>query len=153
VHASPSKASSNTITVEPKPCGSCPDGYTNYLTSEGAVCVPVAKTDAGAGGACPQGYTDYLTSEGQVCLPTGSHPDAGAGAGGSSGGCPPGQVSYSTALERSTCVWVPTDGVCPGGTAVYDLTTESAICVPTPATGGCPEGYRLMQTASGPICI
>ena len=173
VHASPSKATSNTITVEPKPCGSCPEGYTNYLTSEGAVCVPVPKTDGGSGGGCPAGYTNYLTSEGavcvpvpkgdggagdgcpagyaaylasegKVCLPIGTHPDAGTGPGG----CAAGQVSYTTRNELSVCVSVPNDGVCPSGTSVYQL-QGGDICVPTPSNGKCPDGFTLDQS----LCI
>jgi hypothetical protein len=72
VHASPSKAASNTIIVTPKPCpggggGGCGTGTTAYLTSEGQqTCVPTP----GGGGGCPAGYTNYLLSEGAVCVPT-----------------------------------------------------------------------------------
>jgi len=72
VHASPSKASSNTIVVTPKPCpgggggGNCPTGTVDYLTSEGKqTCVPTP-----GGGGCPAGTTNYLLSEGAVCVPT-----------------------------------------------------------------------------------
>lgn len=162
VHASPSKASSNTVTVEPKPCGSCPDGYTNYLTSEGAVCVPIPRTDGGSGGVCPQGYTEYLTSEGQVCLPTGSTPDGGTGtgaggSGGSGGGgpCPTGYVNYLTS-EGASCVPVATGGGggCGNGTASYKTTTGSAACLPVPTGSGCANGYNVYYLQSeGAVCV
>jgi hypothetical protein len=67
VHASPSKASSNTVVVTPMPCGGgggCPYGTIDYITSEGAkTCVPTG------GGGCPAGSTAYLQSEGAICVP------------------------------------------------------------------------------------
>ncbi len=150
VHASPSKASSNTVTVEPKPCGSCPEGYSSYLTSEGAVCVPTGShPDGGAsdGGSCPAGYVSYLTSEGASCVPV-AQPPAGGG-----GGCGAGLVSYETAKGSTTCVPVPTDGGCAAGTRLYYLPTESAVCVPTPTDGSCPAGFSLGQSSEGPVCL
>jgi hypothetical protein len=91
VHASPSKAASNTITVkkgvcpptwpECKPdviteglnCGdagtSCPPGTIEYVTSEGRTCVPrpIPLPDGGLG--CPDGYHLDLAHEGRYCLP------------------------------------------------------------------------------------
>ena len=64
VHASPSKADSNTVDVEPGDCPPprCPPNYQLYLTSEGEeVCVP--------NGDCPDGYVIDLTSEGESCVP------------------------------------------------------------------------------------
>ena len=87
VHASPSKASSNTVTVIPKPCGGCPTGYV-ALTSEGGVCVPVPD-----GGVCPQGYI-ALTTEGGICVPA---PDGGS--------CPTGYVALTS--EGGVCLPVP----------------------------------------------
>jgi len=95
VHASPSKASSDTIVVTPKPCptgggggGGCPTGTTAYLTSEGAqTCVPTP-----SGGGCPGGYTNYLVSEGAVCVPT---PNGGA--------CPTGYQVDPTS-EGARCI-------------------------------------------------
>ena len=41
VHASPSKASSNTVTVTPKPCGGgCPEGEARFAAGEGWICCP-----------------------------------------------------------------------------------------------------------------
>ncbi len=94
VHASPSKASSNTIVVTPKPCptggggGGCSVGSTAYLTSEGQqTCVPTP-----SGGGCPAGYTNYLVSEGAVCVPTPSD-----------GACPAGYHVDPTS-EGSRCI-------------------------------------------------
>ena len=158
VHASPSKASSNTITVEPKPCGSCPAGYTNYLTSEGAVCVPVGKTDAGTGGGCPAGYASYLASEGAVCLPVPK------GDGGPGGGCPAGYTNYLTS-EGAVCVPVPksdagTGDGCPAGYAAY-LASEGKVCLPIGShpdagagSGGCPAGQTTYTTRNErPVCV
>ncbi len=90
VHASPSKASDNTIIVEEGECppdwdvpycvpnllqegencgdpseeGPCPDGYQYYIASGGASCLPVPVE-----GECPEGYVPDLASEGEVCVP------------------------------------------------------------------------------------
>jgi hypothetical protein len=106
VHASPSKASSNTVTVMPMPCG-CPVGATEYLTSEGArTCVP--------GGGCPAGSTSYLTSEGaKTCLPVTP--------------CPAGYTTYLVS-EGASCVPVPMNGVCPAGYRL-DPTSEGSRCI------------------------
>ena len=133
VHASPSKASSNTVTVTPKPCGGCPQGYI-ALTSEGGVCVPVPD-----GGVCPQGYI-ALTSEGGVCVPV---PDGGV--------CPSGYQAYLTS-EGASCVPTPKDGVCPNG-FVYYLESEGATCLPKPTNGVCPSGYHIDPSSEGSRCI
>ena len=91
VHASPSKADSNTVTVkkgtcpptwpECKPdiiteglnCGDagtgCPPGTIEYIISEGRTCVPrpIPLPDGGLG--CPAGYHLDLATEGRFCLP------------------------------------------------------------------------------------
>src|SRR6185503_3286260 len=59
VHASPSKASTNTVTVTPMPCGGCPAGTKEYITSEGKTCLP----------GCPAGTQEYIVSEGRTCMP------------------------------------------------------------------------------------
>jgi hypothetical protein len=110
VHASPSKASSNTVSVTPRPCGGCPEG-TVALTSEGAVCVPVPKD-----GVCPAGYTAYLTSEGASCLPT---PHDGT--------CP-GGFAYYLMSEGASCLPTPTSGTCPSGFHL-DPTSEGTRCI------------------------
>jgi hypothetical protein len=99
VHASPSKASENTVTVESGPCppeydepycppsvveegGNCfasgqPDGgspceinWQLYITSEGAsTCTPIPYANYPDHGACPAGYHLDLASEGKYCLP------------------------------------------------------------------------------------
>jgi len=64
VHASPSKADSNTVLVEPGDCPPppCPPNYELYLTSEGeGTCVPT--------GGCPPGYVIDLMSEGESFVP------------------------------------------------------------------------------------
>jgi hypothetical protein len=71
VHASPSKASENTIIVEPGDCppppgGDCPVNFELFLSSEGQyICVGPPNE----GGDCPAGYTFDLTSEGELCVP------------------------------------------------------------------------------------
>lgn len=71
VHASPAKASTDTITVEPDDCppppgGDCPIDFELFLSSEGQyVCVGPPNE----GGDCPEGYTFDLTSEGELCVP------------------------------------------------------------------------------------
>jgi hypothetical protein len=91
VHASPSKAASNTISVtkgtcppnwpECKPdviteglnCGDagsgCPPGTIEYIISEGRTCVPrpIPLPDGGLG--CPDGYHLDVATEGRFCLP------------------------------------------------------------------------------------
>jgi hypothetical protein len=91
VHASPSKAASNTISVrkdkcpptwpECKPdiiteglnCGDagsgCPPGTIEYVISEGRTCVPrpIPLPDGGLG--CPSGYHLDVATEGRFCLP------------------------------------------------------------------------------------
>lgn len=91
VHASPSKAASNTVSVkkgicpptwpECKPdilteglnCGDagtgCPPGTIEYIISEGRTCVPrpIPLPDGGLG--CPAGYHLDVATEGRYCLP------------------------------------------------------------------------------------
>jgi hypothetical protein len=124
VHASPSKASSNTVTVTPKPCdGGCPSGTTEYITSEGKTCMP----------GCPTGTTEYITSEGKTCMP----------------GCPTGNIDYITSEGARTCVPPPP---CAEGYTTY-VTSEGATCVPVPKDGVCPAGYKLDPNSEGSRCI
>ena len=91
VHASPSKAASNTISVTKKGCpptwpdckpdiiteglncgdagSGCPPGTIEYIISEGRVCVPppIQLPDGGLG--CPGGYHLDVATEGRFCLP------------------------------------------------------------------------------------
>lgn len=91
VHASPSKAETNTVSVrvgtcpptwpECKPdiiteglnCGDagagCPPGTIEYVISEGRTCVPrpIPLPDGGLG--CPSGYHLDVATEGRFCLP------------------------------------------------------------------------------------
>jgi hypothetical protein len=105
VHASPSKASTNTVTVVPRPCGGggcppgtwaeetstgtictrCPEGTKALDTSEGITCVPVCPpgtrtvmTSEGPVSCvpCPEGYKTSVDSEGtQICVPTTTSPE------------------------------------------------------------------------------
>jgi hypothetical protein len=114
VHASPSKASSNTIAVTPKPCGStCSEGEQSYQTSSGTKCCPEGtkpvETEFGVtcqSGGCPSGERGYQTSEGWTCCPDGTRP-----------------VESS---EGPTCKAIPT---CPAG-SVADPSTGGAGCIP-----------------------
>lgn len=73
VHASPAKASSDTIIVEPDDCppppddDDCPPNYELYLSTEGEFLCAGPPDD----GDCPDGYELDLTSEGELCIPDG----------------------------------------------------------------------------------
>ncbi|HMI88790.1 MAG TPA: hypothetical protein VK550_32145 [Polyangiaceae bacterium] len=91
VHASPSKAGSNTVSVERRRCpptwpeckpdiiteglncgdagSGCPPGTIEYIISEGRTCVPqpIPLPDGGLG--CPPGHHLDLATEGRFCLP------------------------------------------------------------------------------------
>lgn len=117
VHASPSKASSDTVTVVPKPCGGCPEGTEGVMTSEGLTCVPVCPNgETGSNGetgysqsssngetgapdnecpVCPDGYRQVIYSEGYDCIPS----------------CPAGTIP----VEGYQCVTACPDGVTPDG--------------------------------------
>jgi hypothetical protein len=118
VHASPSKASSNTITVTPKPCGSgCPEGEQSYQTSKGPKCCPEGtkpvETEFGATcqeDGCPEGQRGYQTSEGWTCCPTGTKPV---------------ETSEGPMCQAS----VPTTPTCPAG-SVADPSSEGVGCIP-----------------------
>jgi len=108
VHASPSKASSNTVTVTPKPCGGgCPEGAVRYPAGEGSICCPEGQlpieTAAGfvcGSGGCAEGAVRYPTSRGSICCPEGQLPvDSAAGpvcGGPSTNPCPAGSVYNPT---------------------------------------------------------
>lgn len=71
VHASPSKAESNTIIVEADDCPpppnddpNCPPNYELYLSSEGEFLCAGPPDD----GDCPEGFELDLTSEGELCI-------------------------------------------------------------------------------------
>jgi hypothetical protein len=115
VHASPSKQSSNTITVIPGPCppppGGCEPGYVEYLTSEGAAtCVP----ETGIPPTCAPTEQEILTSEGAIsCVPTGNPPSTG---------CAEGEQVLVAPDGSKVCV---PPGTCAPGTEAY-LTSEGA---------------------------
>lgn len=71
VHASPSKASSNTVSVTPRPCdsGGCPEGAHVVETATGKSCSP----------GCPTGTYQVPTESGTTCsrCPTGQMPVEG----------------------------------------------------------------------------
>jgi hypothetical protein len=132
VHASPSKETTNTITVIPGPCPppptGCEPGYEEYLTSEGAAtCVPVGTVPP----KCAITEQQILTSEGAIsCVPGGTPPSTGKtpDAGTPPKGCAEGETTL-TAKDGST-VCVPPDRCAPG-TQAY-LTSEGAVdCKPT----------------------
>jgi hypothetical protein len=129
VHASPSKESTNTITVIPGPCppppGGCEPGYVEYLTSEGAAtCVPGDSIPP----TCQPTEQEILTSEGAItCIPktgnpptTSSSPDAGSP---TTNPCTEGEQMLVT--EGGSPVCVP-PGTCGPGTEAY-LTSEGNV--------------------------
>ena len=122
VHASPSKASSNTVSVTPKPCGGCPPGNVGVMTSEGIVCKPV----------CPDGSYAVVTSEGTTCM-TGCPPDMRPVITSEGPtcvtGCPEGQQPVMTS-EGVTCM-----NVCPDGSMPL-VTSEGTTCPTSSGTGG-----------------
>jgi hypothetical protein len=91
VHASPSKAATNTVSVKKGRCpptwpectpdiiteglncgdagAGCPPGTIEYIISEGRTCVPppISLPDGGLG--CPRGYHLDVLTEGRFCLP------------------------------------------------------------------------------------
>lgn len=106
VHASPSKASSNTVTVTPKPCGGCPEGAQRVETSLGSKCCP-AGTSEGPTCGCAAGTSPVETSRGTACCPDGTTPVVGS--------------------EGTTCV----PGGCPAGTRPIETSTGTK-CTPCP---------------------
>jgi hypothetical protein len=113
VHASPSKASSNTVTVTPRPCGGdgCPEGTRRSETSEGPKCVcpngnvPIESSEGWKCDACPAGTQQSQTSEGPKCV------------------CPNGNVPVQSS-EGWKC------DVCPEGTVSTTDSEGTPICVP-----------------------
>jgi hypothetical protein len=91
VHASPSKAATNTIAVKKGDCPptwprctpdviteglncgdagtGCPPGTIEYIISEGRTCVPVPVPLPDGGLGCPTGYHLDVATEGRFCLP------------------------------------------------------------------------------------
>ena len=91
VHASPSKAASNTVAVKKGDCpptwpickpdiiteglncgdagAGCPPGTIEYIISEGRTCVPVPIPLPDGGLGCPGGYHLDVATEGRFCLP------------------------------------------------------------------------------------
>jgi hypothetical protein len=90
-HSSPAKGSTDTIQVTGAPCpdtwttpycppgatscfgtgttDTCPPNYQNYVTLEGAVCMPIPFSGWPNMAACPTGYTLDIASEGRYCTP------------------------------------------------------------------------------------
>jgi hypothetical protein len=124
VHASPSKASSNTVSVTPRPCdgGGCPEGAKPIQTANGIVCSP-------GSGSCPEGATPIVVDGGIVCSP-------------GSSGCPEGATPIKTDAGI-TCS--PGGTGCPPGT--YPIETPVGTrCSP------CPDGQRPVEGSSGTTC-
>ena len=108
VHASPSKASTNTVTVTPKPCGGCPEGTNKVETPLGSKCCPPGTTEGPTCG-CPAGTTKIETSLGSTCCPEGSHAVEGSEGTTCVPGCPAGTRPVEGPLG-TTCT------ACPEGT-------------------------------------
>jgi len=124
VHASPSKASSNTISVTPRPCdsGGCPEGAKPIQTENGIVCSP-------GSGSCPEGAVPIVVDGGIVCSPGNS-------------GCPEGATPIRTDAGI-TCS--PGGTGCPTGT--YPIETAHGMsCSP------CPSGQRPVESSTGTTC-
>jgi hypothetical protein len=96
VHASPSKASTNTVSVTPKPC--CPEGTRLMETSLGTKC-------------CPEGTSPVEGSTGTTCMacPAGTRPVEGPN-GATCMACPTGTRLIETSLG-TICT------TCPEGTS------------------------------------
>jgi len=136
VHASPSKASTNTVTVTPKPC--CPEGTRLYETPTGTKCT-----------GCPDGMRPYETPTGTSCTdcPAGTQPYE-TPTGTSCTPCPAGTQPYETPTGTS-CTPVPP---CPEG---YTARTDGegvTRCFPVPNEGSCPTGFHFVPGASGGSC-
>ena len=108
VHASPSKASSNTVSVTPRPCdgGGCPEGATPIKNADGTVtCSP--------GGGCPEGATPVKNADGTITCssgggcPTGTYPIEAEDGSTKCSPCPNGQLP-TPAGEGWTCTPCPT---------------------------------------------
>jgi len=125
VHASPSKASSDTITVVPKPCGGCPEG--TVATSDGLTCVPVCPGGGETGSNGETGYYAASSSNGETGAPDTMCPPL----------CPDGSrpVVYTEGWE---CV--PS---CPQGT----IPVEGYQCA-----AACPDGVTIDDTGDGSDC-
>ena len=121
VHASPSKASTNTVTVTPKPCGGCPEGTPRVETPLGSKCCPPGTTE-GPTCSCPAGTTKMETPLGSTCCPEGSVPVEGSEGTTCAPGCPPGTRRIETSLG-STCT------TCPEGTSPVEGPTGTT-CEP-----------------------
>jgi hypothetical protein len=154
VHASPSKASSNTVSVTPKPC--CPPGSRLYETPTGTSCT-----------GCPEGSRPYETPTGTSCTdcPLGTQPvETPTGTsctpcpegtrpvetptGTSCTSCPEGSQTYETPTGTS-CTPVPP---CPEG---YTARTDGegvTRCFPVPNEGSCPTGFHFVAGEGGGSC-
>lgn len=133
VHASPSKASTNTITVIPGPCppppGGCEPGYVEYLTSEGAAtCVPSDSVPP----TCAPTEEEILTSEGEIsCVPKSGNPpttdiptsDPPTSDPPTTDPCTEDEITLVTEGGSSVCV---PSGLCEPGTEPY-LTSEGTV--------------------------
>ena len=142
VHASPSKASSNTVSVTPRPCGGggCPNGTMRVETSTGTSCQP----------DCPGGtyQVEVETSTGtmKVCslCPAGSAPVT-TGDAATCMVCPTGTTVHVDSEGSYSC-----QTGCPGGTYQVEVETSTGtmkVCSP------CPAGSRPVATSDGDTCM
>jgi hypothetical protein len=119
VHASPSKASTNTVTVTPKPC--CPAGSRLVETPTGTTCCPEG-TSEGSTCGCPPGTRSVETSLGSTCCPGGTHAVEGSEGATCVPGCPAGTRLIETSLG-AICT------TCPEGTSPVE-TSLGTTCQP-----------------------
>jgi len=121
VHASPSKQTSNTITVIPGPCppppDGCPPGTVEWVTSDGVVtCVPATDPPPVE---CEEGETMILTSDGKIrCVPPTDPPPSDE--------CPEGLLPVPG--PDGTIVCVPPDS-CPPGVEVFVHSDGRVECI------------------------
>jgi hypothetical protein len=118
VHASPSKASSNTVTVVPRPCDGdgCPEGTIPVETPTGKSCKP----------GCPEGSRPNTVEGNTICVPCPEGQTTGLDSQGNiicKPGCPVG--SRPNTVEGNT-ICVP----CPEGQTTGLDSQGNIICVP-----------------------
>jgi hypothetical protein len=163
VHASPSKASSNTVSVTPRPCdgGGCPEGAMPIKNADGTVtCSP--------NGGCPEGATPIKNADGTITCSAGGCPEGatpvknpdGTYTCSPGGGCPEG----ATAIRQPDGTYTCSSGGCPTGTYPIEAGDGSTKCSPCPngqlptAAGEgwtctpCPTGYTLQVDSEGFHC-
>lgn len=140
VHASPSKANSDTVTVVPKPCGGCPEGSESVMTSEGLTCVPVCPAGGGTGGSSGTSGTGGSGSTGETGFYNYSESSSNGEMGAPANQCPvcPDGERAVTYTEGYSCV---------PGCSTGTIAIEGGECVPV-----CPDGVTPDTTGDGANC-